>query len=125
MGKGPIDSRKGSVVIGLGVEDDFDFMDGDITISIINGIPSIVFSERVRHLLVKDIANTMVIKLLGRNIRHATIQNKIAILWKPSMSFQLMDIENGYFLAKFQNSDGFEKVLSLSLWVIYGQYLTV
>ncbi|MBA0826552.1 hypothetical protein Goarm_011388, partial [Gossypium armourianum] len=47
VGKGPIDSRKGSVVTRLGVEDNFDFMDGDITISIINGIPSIVFSKRV------------------------------------------------------------------------------
>ncbi|MBA0583969.1 hypothetical protein Gorai_014804 [Gossypium raimondii] len=47
VGKGLIDSRNGSVVTRLGVEDNFDFVDGDITISIINGIPSIVFSKRV------------------------------------------------------------------------------
>ncbi|KAK5846648.1 hypothetical protein PVK06_002945 [Gossypium arboreum] len=36
-----------------------------------------------------------------------------------------MVIENGYFLAKFQNKDDFEKVLSQGSWIIYRQYLTV
>ncbi|MBA0868246.1 hypothetical protein Goshw_010777 [Gossypium schwendimanii] len=37
----------------------------------------------------------------------------------------LMDIENGYFLAKFQNNNDYKKVLSQRPWIIYGQYLTV
>ncbi|MBA0778274.1 hypothetical protein Gotri_006153, partial [Gossypium trilobum] len=37
----------------------------------------------------------------------------------------LMDIENGYFLAKFQNKNDYKKVLSQRPWIIYGQYLTV
>ncbi|MBA0855942.1 hypothetical protein Goshw_021517 [Gossypium schwendimanii] len=36
-----------------------------------------------------------------------------------------MDIENGYFLAKFQCVDDYEKVLSQGPWLIYRQYLTV
>ncbi|KAK5839595.1 hypothetical protein PVK06_008403 [Gossypium arboreum] len=36
-----------------------------------------------------------------------------------------MDIENGYFLAKFQNKEDYEKVLSHGPWVMYGQYLTM
>ncbi|MBA0870833.1 hypothetical protein Goshw_017775 [Gossypium schwendimanii] len=44
---------------------------------------------------------------------------------KPSLPFQLMDIENGYYLAKFQDKRDFEKVISQGPWVIYGQYLTV
>ncbi|MBA0706709.1 hypothetical protein Golax_018803 [Gossypium laxum] len=39
--------------------------------------------------------------------------------------FQLMDVENGYFLAKFQNSEDFEKVLCQGLWIVFDQYLTV
>ncbi|KAA3473213.1 GroES-like zinc-binding alcohol dehydrogenase family protein [Gossypium australe] len=34
-----------------------------------------------------------------------------------------MDIENGYFLAKFQNIMDCEKVLSEGPWIIFGQYL--
>lgn len=41
------------------------------------------------------------------------------------MSSQLMDIENGYFLMKFKNSEDYETVLTQGPWIIYGQYLTV
>ncbi|KAH1121809.1 hypothetical protein J1N35_004969 [Gossypium stocksii] len=41
------------------------------------------------------------------------------------MPFQLMNTENGYVSAKFQNKKDYEKVLSQGPWVIYGQYLTV
>ncbi|MBA0812643.1 hypothetical protein Gohar_026590, partial [Gossypium harknessii] len=36
-----------------------------------------------------------------------------------------MDIENGYFLAKFQSKSDSDKVLFKGHWIIYGQYLTV
>ncbi|KAH1113800.1 hypothetical protein J1N35_007178 [Gossypium stocksii] len=36
-----------------------------------------------------------------------------------------MDTENGYFLAKFQCMEDFNKVLSQGPWIIYGQFLTV
>ncbi|KAA3485774.1 hypothetical protein EPI10_029765 [Gossypium australe] len=45
----------------------------------------------------------MVIKLLGRNIGYATLQNKIHSLWKPSQPFPLMDIENGEWWKESQN----------------------
>ncbi|MBA0878497.1 hypothetical protein Goshw_021855, partial [Gossypium schwendimanii] len=44
---------------------------------------------------------------------------------KPSLPFQLMDIENGYYLEKFQDKRDFEKVISQGPWVTYGQYLIV
>ncbi|MBA0630293.1 hypothetical protein Godav_002408 [Gossypium davidsonii] len=101
VGKDLVSSRRGIIATGVEVEDDFDFIEGDITRSIVNGIPLIIFSERVQHFLGKDMANTIVIKLLGRNIGFATLHNRVSILWRPLMPFQLMDIENGYFLAKF------------------------
>ncbi|MBA0878496.1 hypothetical protein Goshw_021855 [Gossypium schwendimanii] len=36
-----------------------------------------------------------------------------------------MDIENGYYLEKFQDKRDFEKVISQGPWVTYGQYLIV
>lgn len=78
-------------------DDDLEVLDGDIQISNINGTPSIYFSDRIFQILAKDMANTVVIKLLGRNIGFSILQNKIYDLWKPSSSSHLMDIENGYF----------------------------
>ncbi|KAH1072275.1 hypothetical protein J1N35_024603 [Gossypium stocksii] len=66
-------------------------------------------------------STSVVLKLLGRDIDFAALQNKAYGLWRPSQPFQLMDIENGYFLAKFQNSDDSEMVLSQEvLWKFGG-----
>ncbi|MBA0662138.1 hypothetical protein Goklo_006322 [Gossypium klotzschianum] len=46
------------------------------------------------------------------NIWVVALQNKMYGLWRPSQPFQLMDIENGYFLAKFKNSKYYGKVLT-------------
>ncbi|KAK5772492.1 hypothetical protein PVK06_048781 [Gossypium arboreum] len=70
-------------------------------------------------------AHTVVIKLLGKNIGYPVIYKKDCSLWKLSLSFRLMDIENEYFLAKFQILEEFEKVLYRGPWILYRQYLTV
>ncbi|KAK5811655.1 hypothetical protein PVK06_027009 [Gossypium arboreum] len=61
----------------------------------------------------------------GQNFGYVALQNKVYSLWKPSKPFQMMDIENDYFLAKFQNSEDFERVFSQVPWIIYGKYLTM
>ncbi|MBA0598089.1 hypothetical protein Gorai_007868 [Gossypium raimondii] len=74
--------------------EDFEFTEGDVVKSNVNGIPTINFSERIRHLLVKDMDTTMVVKLLGRNIGYSTLLNRISNIWKPSQLFHLIDVEN-------------------------------
>ncbi|MBA0584342.1 hypothetical protein Gorai_015159, partial [Gossypium raimondii] len=100
----------------LDTKEDFDVLEGDIQKSIINGIPSIHFSDSIQQILIRDLDNNMILKLLGRSIGYSILQNKIYNLWKPSSSFFLMDIEHGYFLAKFK---------SVGPWIIFGQYLTI
>ncbi|MBA0626805.1 hypothetical protein Godav_004406 [Gossypium davidsonii] len=74
--------------------EDFEFTERDVVKSNVNGIPTINFSERIRHLLVKDVDTTMVVKLLGRNIGYSTLLNRISNIWKPSQLFHLIDVEN-------------------------------
>ncbi|MBA0818615.1 hypothetical protein Gohar_022182 [Gossypium harknessii] len=57
---------------------------------------------------------------LGQNLSNPHLG-----LWKPSTPLHMMDIENGYFLVKFQNKLDCEKALSEGPWTIFGQYLTV
>ncbi|KAK5802866.1 hypothetical protein PVK06_030494 [Gossypium arboreum] len=72
-----------------GTDDDFVLLDGDIKRSSVNGIPSIKLSDRVNEILVKNMATSVVLKLPGRNIGFAALQNRIyghmymkKILWK-------------------------------------------
>ncbi|PPS14530.1 hypothetical protein GOBAR_AA06041 [Gossypium barbadense] len=53
------------------------------------------------------------------------LEGDVHSLWSPSKPFHLMDIENGYFLAKFQSTTDYAKVLSQGPWLIYRQYLNV
>ncbi|KAA3453419.1 reverse transcriptase [Gossypium australe] len=106
-------------------EDDIEFLEGDIQRSVVNGIPAIDFSERIQQILFKEMELTVVVKLLGRNIGYGALSNRINGLWSPSKPFHLMDIENGYYLAKFHSIDDYSKVLTQGPWMVYGQYLTV
>ncbi|KAA3460126.1 reverse transcriptase [Gossypium australe] len=126
LGTNPDVSREEEVNPGGGTnEDDIEFLEGDIQRSVVNGIPAIEFSERIQQILFKEMELTVVVKLLGRNIGYGALSNRINGLWSPSKPFHLIDIENGYYLAKFQSIDDYSKVLTQGPWLVYGQYLTV
>lgn len=84
-------STKGGLteILKLGRESDLEFVEGDIKKLDINRTSSIDFFENVNQLLVKDMALTVVIKLLGQNIGFTTLQNRISNLWRPWMLFHL------------------------------------
>ncbi|MBA0809095.1 hypothetical protein Gohar_024773 [Gossypium harknessii] len=50
------------------VDDSFSLLEQDVKKSVVNGIPSIDFSERIYQLLEKEMATSVVLKMLGRNI---------------------------------------------------------
>ncbi|MBA0870858.1 hypothetical protein Goshw_018003, partial [Gossypium schwendimanii] len=93
-------------------KEDLDILDGDIQKSIVNGVPSISFSDKIHKILIQGMENTVILKLLSRNIGFSVLQNKLYNLWRPSVPLHMMDIENGYFLVKFQNKLDCEKALS-------------
>ncbi|MBA0568324.1 hypothetical protein Golob_005827 [Gossypium lobatum] len=97
----------------------------DVKKSVVDGVLSIDFSERVYQHLEKEMSTSVVLKMLGRKLRITTLHTRLYGTWKPSKLFQLMDIENGYFLAKFQSTYDYDKILSQGPWVIFGHYLTV
>ncbi|XP_016665736.1 uncharacterized protein [Gossypium hirsutum] len=102
-----------------------DFLEGDIQKSVVNGMPSITFSDQIHQILIQGMNNNVILKLLGRNIGFLILQNKIYSIWRPSGPIHMMDIENDYFLVKFHNKLDCDKALSEGSWTIFGQYLTV
>ncbi|KAA3486517.1 reverse transcriptase [Gossypium australe] len=96
--------------------DSFALTKQDVKKYCIDGVPSIDFSKRVYQLLEKEMSTSVVLRMLGRNLGIMTLQNRLYGIWKPSQPFQLMDIENGYYLAKFQNIVDYDKILSQGPW---------
>ncbi|MBA0670414.1 hypothetical protein Goklo_025405 [Gossypium klotzschianum] len=110
--------------VGQPAAESFFLSEQDVKKSIVDGVPSIDFSDRVYQILEKEMSTSIILKMLGWNIGISTLQNKLYWIWRPSKPFQLMNNENGYFLAKFQNSVDNDKILSQGSWVIFGHYLT-
>ncbi|MBA0877888.1 hypothetical protein Goshw_010630 [Gossypium schwendimanii] len=86
------------ILIDLEGKDDLDILDGDIQKTFVDGVPSISFSDRIHKILIQGMENTVILKLLSRNIGFSILQNKLFNLWRPSAPLHMMDIENGYFL---------------------------
>ncbi|KAE8689902.1 hypothetical protein F3Y22_tig00110931pilonHSYRG00264 [Hibiscus syriacus] len=79
------------------VEDEIEILEGDVSRSVIDGIISIDFSNRIQTLAVKSLDLTVLVKLLGRRIR----------------------------LQHVASQSDFLKVISEGPWIIFGSYLTI
>ncbi|MBA0761296.1 hypothetical protein Gotri_023967 [Gossypium trilobum] len=97
------------------MEEEFELKDGDV----VDGIPTIIFFDQVHKYIERRMAKTIIMKLLGRSIGFNVLLKKITSLWCPRSPIQLMDLENDYYLIRFN------KVVFGGPWVIFGQYLTV
>ncbi|KAK8980438.1 hypothetical protein V6N11_028999 [Hibiscus sabdariffa] len=93
-------------------DDDIEILEGDVVRTVIDGMISIQFSERVHSLVEKSFDRTIVLKLLGRRIGYATLKNKVIDLWKPKAGFKLMDTENDYFLVSFRSHEDYRTIFA-------------
>ncbi|KAL4367688.1 hypothetical protein GQ457_05G032520 [Hibiscus cannabinus] len=99
--------------------------DEDCVIDHSGEYPTIAFSNHVHDQIDQCIRQTIIVRLLGRNIGYQTLLNRIHALWKPLGEVQLIDIANNYFLVRFEDPHDYEKALTAGPWTIYGSYLTV
>ncbi|KAH1064493.1 hypothetical protein J1N35_029480 [Gossypium stocksii] len=68
VGNSNPDSRRLVAPFGANADEDLDLLEGHIKKSLVNGIPSIEFSEKIQHILIKDMGTIVVLKLLGRQL---------------------------------------------------------
>lgn len=63
-----------------------------------------------------------VIKVLGRKICYKSLFSRLQILRKVDQ-LQLLDIENEFFLVKFNSDEGYYRELSEGPWTLMGSYI--
>ncbi|MBA0570711.1 hypothetical protein Golob_004327 [Gossypium lobatum] len=78
-------------------EEDFELQDGNVAMEVVDGVPSIIFSDRVHQFIGQKMALTVIVKLLGKKVG----------------------------LNALLNQDDFDKVVIGGPWMIFGHYLTV
>ena len=55
-------------------------------------VPSITFSARIQEKLIQPWKNSIVVKLLGKNIDYRALYARLASMWKLSMGFSVIDL---------------------------------
>ncbi|KAK9181331.1 hypothetical protein WN944_024468 [Citrus x changshan-huyou] len=104
---------------------EWDFEEGDVIEENDGPMPSIAFSARIHEKLSEPWRNYVVVKLLGRTIGYRALCTRLNVMWKTTMSFSVIDLENNYFLIRFRSSNDALDALTKGPWLIMGHYLTV
>ncbi|KAH9762774.1 DUF4283 domain-containing protein [Citrus sinensis] len=108
------------------VEEDWDIEDEDVVERIEEGIPAIYFSKRVQEKLQQPWRYSVIVKLLGRQIGYRVLCNRSEVLWRSMVAgFSIIDLENNYFLVKFQTTVDAERALTEGPWTVMGRNLFV
>ncbi|KAK5833164.1 hypothetical protein PVK06_016978 [Gossypium arboreum] len=105
--------------------EEFVLYDGDVVTKLVEGISLITFFDRVHKFIESKMARAIIVQLLGKRIGFNALVNKMTILWSLRHPLWLMDLENDYYLVRFQNEGYFNKVLVGGPWAIFGQYWTI
>lgn len=88
-------------------------------------LPKVILDPQVYKELCAPWQDALVIKLLGKKIGYHMMKEKPKRVWKPVGGFDIMDVDNGFFMAKFDLQVDREKALSEGPWMLYDHYLAV
>jgi len=69
--------------------------------------------------------DSLITKLLGKSIGFFQMKSRLRGVWKQSGDFELMDINNGFFMVKFNIKDQITKVIIRGSWMLFYHYLAV
>ncbi|KAL8150227.1 hypothetical protein V2J09_020035 [Rumex salicifolius] len=90
-----------------------------------DGTPYVTIAPDVMHSLYVAWSNSVVIKVLGKSVSHAIMDRRVRQMWNLKGRMTLMDIPNGYFVARFELEADFLYVLTEGPWMIFGNYIVV
>jgi hypothetical protein len=69
--------------------------------------------------------DTLVIKLLGKNLGFVTLRERLQSLWKLSSPFEIIDVGHGFFMVNFAEACDRAKVMEGGPWMIFYHYQAV
>jgi hypothetical protein len=89
--------------------------------------PMVHIEDKVFEGLFAQWQDALVVKLLGKNIGYHLMKERLQRIWKTTAGFEIMDINNGYYMVKFDMEADRAKVMEQEQgpWMIFNHYLSV
>lgn len=67
----------------------------------------------------------LILKLLGKSISLQALKNRVESLWHLEWGCDIVDLEEGFFVAHLRSRTDYLYVLENGPWIILGHYLTI
>ncbi|CAN1132958.1 hypothetical protein LINPERHAP2_LOCUS7365 [Linum perenne] len=84
----------------------------DIVLTASNGIKALNLSEEFKEKLCKPWSNSVVVRLLGRNIGYTYLCHRLRAIWKPVGNMHIVDLDRNCFMIKFSIEQDYFKALT-------------
>ena len=69
--------------------------------------------------------DSLITKFFGKNVGFFQMKSRLRGVWKQSGDFELMDVNNGFFMVKLDIKDHITKVITRGPSMIFDHYLAV
>ncbi|KAJ4845334.1 hypothetical protein Tsubulata_049293, partial [Turnera subulata] len=99
--------------------------EGDISFVAGKYGPVVRLSEGFKERLERRWDYAVVVKLLSRTIGYRTLCARLQTLWQPTRSLKVVDLDNDFYLVRFDCEEDYFKALVGGPWVIMGHALSV
>ncbi|WJX71617.1 hypothetical protein P8452_55593 [Trifolium repens] len=88
-------------------------------------LPKVYLDDSVFEGLCSSWKDALVIKLLGKNLGYQVMKERLQKIWRTTGGFDIRDVDNGFFIVKFDLPIDKEKVITQGPWMIFDHYLAV
>ena len=108
--------------------DDEDISDDDVgpeDLTDTDRCPIILLSKEEKRAIRKPWKNTLIIRMFDGSLGYMGLMKRLKRKWQLKGDFSLTDIGCKYFIARFNNMDDLNYVLTQGPWLIDDSYLTI
>ncbi|CAN1729097.1 hypothetical protein LINPERHAP1_LOCUS496 [Linum perenne] len=97
----------------------------DIVLTASNGVKALSLSKDFKEKLCKLWSNSVVVRLMGKNIGYSYLCHRLNAIWKLAGNLHIVDLDKNCFMVKFSNEQDYFKALTGGPWMILDHYLIV
>ncbi|XP_019160484.1 PREDICTED: uncharacterized protein LOC109157058 [Ipomoea nil] len=87
--------------------------------------PTIRLTRKEKEIIRAPWRQALIVKVWGKQVGYSFLMRKLCALWRSKGSFEMVAIDNGYFLVKFGSTDDINFAKYEGPWMILDHYLIV
>ncbi|MCI24608.1 hypothetical protein A2U01_0045793, partial [Trifolium medium] len=88
-------------------------------------LPVVTMDEKLFQDLCNPWKEALVVKLLGKNVGYNMMKDRLKNLWRLTGGFEIMDVDNGFYMVKCELLADREKIVADGPWMLFDHYLAV